>query len=218
MRSPFKTIVFMTALLLAIAVIMVSVVSGFVLYRDVPLPTPTLPSPIQQIEQSTSSSRIIEIAAGKPTTASSYYIGGPDYSFPPSAIVDGYIIELDCGIGVERGNIYWLLADGATGWVQINLQQTYLIVKLRWLNTHNGNCGDRATTQFHIALSSTGDFSGEEEDVYQGMMGFSYFPQFQEAMLTTPAAAQYVRFYVDGYDKWGGGLNELEVYADVSNP
>jgi len=47
-------------------------------------------------------------------------------------------------------------------------------------------------------------------------MEFSKTPQIQEYVLTEPVDAKYVRFYVDDYYDWGGGLNELEVYA-ISN-
>jgi hypothetical protein len=218
MRTFLKTMGLLTVLLVFITALIVLITAGFGFYREVSSPTPTLPSQVPQFTQIVPSTRILEVATGKPTTASSFYRGGNGFSFPPSAIVDRYIIELDCTIGVERGNIYWLLADKTTGWVQVNLQQTYPIVKLRWLNTHNGDCGDRATTQFHIALSPTGIFGGEQDVVHRGRMDFSFSPQYQEVILSTPVPAQYVRFYVDAYDNWGGGLNELEVYADIANP
>lgn len=155
-----------------------------------------------------------EVAAGKPTTASSFYQGGSDCSFKPSAVVDRKTDELHCSVGVERGNTYWLLADHRTGWLQVDLEEELSIVKLRWLNTHNGNCNDRATTSFHISLSQTGAFSGEEVIVHHGEMSFSTDPKYQEISLTTPTTARYVRFYVDGYHGGGGGLNEFEVYAE----
>ena len=103
--------------------------------------------------------------------------------------------------------------------MQIDLLQSYTIVKLRWLNTHNGRCGnDRATTKFHIALSQTGTFKGEERIVYTGTMSFSISPAYQETVLSPPVEARYVRSYVDEYYDWGGGLNELEVYAEVPAP
>ncbi len=163
-------------------------------------------------------SQIVEVAAGKPTIASSFYRGGGNYSFQSSGVVDRQIRELPCTTGTDGGNTYWLLADHQTGWVQIDLQERYTIVKLRWLNTHNGNCGDRATTKYRIVLSQTGDFSGEEILVDNGNMSYTTSPQYQELPLSTPVIAQYVRFYVDDYYNWGGGLNELEVYAEITTP
>lgn len=159
-----------------------------------------------------------EVAAGKPTAASANWANNPRFSFPSSAIVDRQTTEVDCRVGVPEGNTYWLLPNRQTGWVQIDLQRPYSIAKLRWLNTHNSNCNDRATTRFHIALSLTGAFAGEEAIVLTGPMAFSAQPRFQEFTLPEPVSAQYVRFYVDAYHNLGGGLNELEVYAQVNTP
>lgn len=158
---------------------------------------------------------VLEVAAGKPTSASSFYHYGTEYSFQASAVVDRRTNELWCTNGIETGNSYWLLVDHQTGWVQIDLQHDYPVVKIRWLNTHNGGCNDRATTRFHIALSQTGSFSGEEIMVQGGSMSYSSMPQYEEVVLPASVLARYVRYYVDEYYNWGGGLNELEVYAQV---
>jgi len=162
---------------------------------------------------SQTTTNVVEVAHKKPTSASSFYKGGTNYTFSPSAIVDGKSDELPCPKGVENGNSYWLLQDHKTGWVQIDLQQNYAITKVRWLNTHNGSCGDRATTLFHIAISDSGFFTGEEIIIFNGSMEFSKTPQFQEFSLPESISARYVRFYIDDYYNWGGGLNELEIYA-----
>ena len=162
---------------------------------------------------SNSASERIEVAAGKPTTASAFW-SHPDLSFPPAGIVDGQIDEMGECAGGGHATQYWLLPDGQAGWVQIDLQQNYDIVKLRWLNVYNGRCGgNRATTNFHIAVSRTGDFRGEEQTVYSGEMTFSQSPTFEETSLSPAISTRYVRFYVDDYYGTGGGLNELEVYA-----
>lgn len=89
-------------------------------------------------------------------------------------------------------------------------------MKLRWLNTYNGRCsGGRATTRFHIAVSLTGDFDSEEQIIYSGKMTYSQSPTYEETILSPARSARYVRFYVDDYYGKGGGLNELEVYAEV---
>ena len=157
----------------------------------------------------------VEVAAGKPTTASGFW-NHPDLSFPPSGIVDGQTDESGDCVGGGHHTHYWLLPDQQTGWVQVDLLQNYNIVKLRWLNTYNGRCnGGRATTSFHIALSQTGVFNGEDQTVYSGTMTYSPSPTFEETVLSQSRLARYVRFYVDDYYGAGGGLNELEVYAEV---
>jgi len=155
-----------------------------------------------------------EIAADKPVTASAMYAYNSGHAFRPYSIVDGQTVELHCDKATEDGNSYWLLPDHQTGWVQVDLQRPYKIAKLRWLNTHNGRCGDRATTKFHIALSKTGLFTGEETVIYDGIMPFTPSPQFEEFVLSAPIEAQYARFYVDEYHNWGGGLNEFEIYEE----
>jgi tetratricopeptide (TPR) repeat protein len=159
----------------------------------------------------------LEVAARKPATASGFWRYSDNHLYPPSNIVDRTTDEPDgCGPGASS---YWLLPDNQTGWAQVDLQQNYTIVKLRWLNTHNGRCGgDRATTRFHIVVSQSGAFKGEERVVYSGTMKFSVSPIYQEAVLSPPVEARYVRFYVDEYYRAGGGLNELEVYAEVPAP
>jgi hypothetical protein len=156
---------------------------------------------------------LVEVAAGKPASASSFYQGSaPSHAFPPSNLVDRQTAEsADCGPGPQT---YWLLADKQVGWAEIDLQGLESISKIRWLNTHNGRCGDRATTKFHIELSPTGTFRGEQLTVYYGTMVFAPTPSYQEIVLPSPIKARYVRFYVDEYYNWGGGLNELEVYAE----
>ena len=162
---------------------------------------------------SNSASERIEVAAGKPTTASAFW-SHPDLSFPPAAIVDGEIDEIGECAGGGHATQYWLLPDAQTGWVEIDLQQSYDIVTIRWLNVYNGRCGGgRATTNFHIAVSRTGDFRGEEQTVYSGEMAFSESPAYEETILSPAVSARYVRFCVDDYHGTGGGLNELEVYA-----
>lgn len=159
--------------------------------------------------------RVLEVAAGKPTTASGFWRHS-DLSFPPDGIVDRRADESGPCVGGGHHTQYWLLPDYETGWVQVDLLQNYSVVKLRWLNTFNGRCGgNRATTRFHIALSQTGVFGGEEQTVYAGTMTYSVSPAYGEIVLSQPSFARYVRFYVDEYYGFGGGLNELEVYAEA---
>jgi hypothetical protein len=67
-------------------------------------------------------------------------------------------------------------------------------------------------------LSLAGAFSGEEQIVYRGTMAFSFSPAYEETVLSRPVTARFVRFYVDDYYRVGGGLNELEVYAEIIGP
>lgn len=188
---------------------------GMVSWLALYIPLVSLASKAMFAEISNSAPGNIEVASGKPTTASAFW-SHPDLSFAPDSIVDGQTEEIGECAGGGHATQYWLLPDGQTGWVQIDLQKRYDIVKLRWLNAYNGRCsGNRATTAFHIAVSRTGDFHGEEQTVYSGEMTYSQSPTYQETTLSSAVSARYVRFYVDDYYGIGGGLNELEVYAEV---
>lgn len=169
-------------------------------------------NPIESAPSPVVTAKLVEVAADKQTTASGFWQYSVDYAFPPRAIVDGQTEELHCDIGVKEGNSYWLLPDKTTGWIEIDLAHNYALTKLRYLNTHNGLCADRGTKRFHIAVSNSGMFAGEEVVVAEGEMPFSTSPTFQETTLAEPIQGRYVRFYVDDYYEWGGGLNELEVY------
>ena len=179
------------------------------------IPIVSLASKAMFLEISNAPPVRIEVAADNTTTSSSFW-NHSDLSFSSRGIVDRQMDELGECAGGGHITQYWLLPDQQTGWVQIDLLRNYHIVKLRWLNTHNGRCGDdRATTNFHIALSQTGDFNGEDRIVYSGEMNFSQSPRFEEVILSPGVSARFVRFYVDDFYGKGGGLNELEVYTDV---
>lgn len=159
----------------------------------------------------------LEVAAGKPVSATAFHKVSDTHAYPPGNIVDRRTEEPDgC---VPGPTTYWLLPDKQTGWAQIDLQRVFQVTRLRWLNTHNGRCGnDRGTTKYRIVLSDTGLFIGEERVVREGTMVFSITPAYEGVTLKEPIRARYVRFYVDGYYGVGGGLNELEVYANVIVP
>ena len=157
----------------------------------------------------------VNIALNKPATASSYWYFDETSLFPPAAAVDGKTGEGDCADKVKGGGSYWLLADGRTGWVQVDLGADYNITKIRWLNTHNGTCQDRATTQYHIEVSGDPNHAGGGREVAQGQMEMETSPSFIEKSFTPAVAGRYVRFVVDSYYKNGGGLNELEVYGTL---
>jgi hypothetical protein len=155
----------------------------------------------------------INLAKGKKVTASSYWVHDETLNFPPANALDGNTVETNCTDRSPTARSYWLLAERQTGWIQIDLGKSYTITKVRWLNTHNGTCLDRATAKYHIALSLTDYLIDEETKIAEGSMSFSKQPTFQETNLESPVVGRYIRFYVDSYYQSGGGLNELEVYG-----
>ncbi len=138
------------------------------------------------------------IALGKPATASA--TSNPNVC--PDHVTDGSILEdiLD----------YWLLPDSTPGWVQVDLGNRYELCRVDWLNTHNDGYNDRATTEWHLAVSEDGVTF---EDVAAGDEEFSTDPGWVEVTAVSGLVGRYVRIYVDDYYNRGGGLNEIKVYA-----
>jgi hypothetical protein len=155
----------------------------------------------------------VNVAKGKKVTASSYWYHDEMLNFPPKNVIDGKTIESYCTNILPEGQSYWLLAEKQTGWVQIDLKKAYKITKIRWLNTHNGTCMDRATMKYHIAVSQSDYLVNEETIIAEGKMNIQIEPQFEEKIMDGTIIGKYIRFYVDEYYGNGGGLNELEVYG-----
>jgi hypothetical protein len=153
------------------------------------------------------------ISRGKNVSASSYWKNG-ELAFLPESIIDGRTDEnISCTDIITEGHTYWLLAEKQIGWVEIDLGKEYLITKVRWINTHNGLCQDRATTDYHIVISKTRNYSKDGSVISKGTMELETNPEFQEVKLPRQKQGRYVRFYVDGFSHGGGGLNELEIYG-----
>jgi hypothetical protein len=108
---------------------------------------------------------------------------------------------------------YWILPNSTTGWVEVDLGSSIGITDILWANTHNQSNFDRATTDYEIAVSETGSFSGEETIVDSGTGSLEADLVFHSASLSTPVSGRYIRFYVDGYFGSGGGLNELQIFG-----
>lgn len=156
----------------------------------------------------------VEVAEGKPVFASSYWRHPtlPNWTYSPDKVTDKQIEEVNCRTG---NHTYWLLPDKKQGWIQIDLEGFYPIVKLRWLNTHNSQCNDRAATKLRIVLSKTPQFDSDALEVLNQRLEFLLQPDYQELIFDKPIQARYVRFYIDDYYQNGGGLNEIEVYANT---
>ncbi len=164
------------------------------------------------------------IALNGTATASAFYYWASEEIFTPDKVIDGKYDEnvASCDNTVFYNSTsprtFWVLPDYQTGWVQIDLGTDYAIKRFRWLNTHNRICNDRATTNYHITTSQTGEFADDEVQITSGTMAFSSTPTWQEYTLQNTINTRYVRFYVDGYYGFGGGLNELEIYETSTTP
>ncbi len=144
------------------------------------------------------------VALGQAATASESL----SPSFGPERVVDGSTDEVEID--------YWLLPDGTTGWVQVELDAQHQLARIRWLNTHNGEDYDRAATEWRLAISADG--LGFQE-IASGTEEFSPEPEWVTVEVPEEAdAARFIRLYVDGYYGLGGGVNEIEAYSRLASP
>jgi len=138
-------------------------------------------------------------------TASGYYNSGEE-TFPPERVVDGNTDE-KCGCrGTCRS--YWLLPDSMTGYIKLAFKKETKIHKIKFLNTYNRECYDRATTKYHIAILPD---INTEKIIDRGEMAFNPNPQWNEIEFE-PTKVTGIIFYVDSYYRYGGGLNEIQIY------
>jgi hypothetical protein len=98
-------------------------------------------------------------------------------------------------------NNFWLLPNGARGWLRLELDGDYLLERVSLLNTQNGLARDRRTTSYRVALvGPAGDVS-----LAGTLPGY---PRWQHHDLAG-TVVRTVIVYVDGFAKLGGGLNEI---------
>ena len=105
----------------------------------------------------------------------------------------------------------WHTPDGAGGVLTVELDDLSGITDVRFVNTHGGPAGDRATADYAIWASATGAFAGEEELVAEGVAELDTRQRWEGVQLDAPVPATHVRFEVLGWHGAGGGLAEIEV-------
>lgn len=121
-------------------------------------------------------------------------------------VIDGYTDEESIGAATM-----WLTAEGTTGYVEIDLGATRTLAQIRWCNTHGGTAFDRATTAWSIQASSERRFKGEQVEIARGTGTLETTLAFHAEEVRPAVRARYVRFYVEGFDGPGGGVNEIQV-------
>jgi len=104
---------------------------------------------------------------------------------------------------------YSLLATRRAGWYEIDLGLPHEVCTLRWLNSNHMGHGNWSTRAWRVALK-IGDI---ETVVDEGDAGGVPSATFHTTVLPECPVADRVRFYIDSYNREGGGLNELEVYG-----
>ncbi len=146
------------------------------------------------------------LSLGKPVTASGYYDSGGE-TFPPGNVTDGRYNDS----GTPYNWSFWVARLYTLDYFTIDLQGMYTINSFTLQNTHNRDHYDLGTLDFRIALSA--DDSTYTTVVDDTLLYYSSTPIPTQSFSIAPTTAQYVRFYVDSYYVYGGGLNEMEVYG-----
>jgi F5/8 type C domain len=127
-------------------------------------------------------------------------------AFSADRVIDGLVVE-------DGTTDYWLLPSYTNGWVQVELDASYELNQVLWLNTHNDGSNDRAATDWRMAISEDGV---EFVEIGSGTESFSETPQWISMTdIESGSVARYVRLYVDDYFWRGGGANEIEIFADL---
>jgi hypothetical protein len=114
-------------------------------------------------------------------------------TFAPETVIDG------------NEDSYWLLPDGATGWVEARISPPASVARVRVLNTHNPPHNDRATADYAIEVYSGGSLA----ETVEGHFDFSNNPEFVSHDVGVDSVDR-IRFVVRGHHNVGGGLAELQ--------
>jgi hypothetical protein len=158
--------------------------------------------------QTDSDASLTNVALGKSTSAKSYYDAN---TYKSSYIVDGN--------KTDSRPKYFLGPENKNTWVQVDLGQAYDIEKIVWTNTRNDGSNDRGTEGYRIEVSNSSDFDSATDVrlIESGAVNFGV--NSYEINLVSPVSARYVRMWLDSFKdgKRGVGLQELEVYATVSD-
>lgn len=114
-------------------------------------------------------------------------------TFAPETVIDG------------NEDSYWLLPDGASGWVEARISPPVDVARVRLLNTHNPPHNDRATSAYAVEVYS----GGELARTIDGTFEFSTHPEFVVHDVGIDQVDR-IRFVVRGHHNVGGGLAEMQ--------
>src|SRR5439155_6379857 len=98
---------------------------------------------------------------------------------------------------------YWILLDGTSGWIRLDLPGESRLNRVSLLNTRNGLGFDRRTRAYRVELIGPGGSSSFPGDL-------PAYPRWGQLDLPgTPVTAVVV--HIDGHDGRGGGLDEISL-------
>ncbi|MEM0964575.1 MAG: discoidin domain-containing protein [Verrucomicrobiota bacterium] len=162
---------------------------------------------------------LINLAFGKPVTASSYYNSPRNGQvFEPENITDGRLADT----GSLHDWSFWIAETGDSGQVTIDLEQTYTVSRIDLQNTRNRQYFDRGIKDFVIEVSSDGsEFAPVLKGTLQRIEEMEPASYRFESFKFPPTKARYIRIHattnhkpVDGRHDGSGGLNEVRIYYD----
>lgn len=125
-------------------------------------------------------------------TASDFYQQNPQ--FAPEGVIDG------------SAATYWLLPDGATGWLEVQTSPPRHVGRVRVLNTTNPPWADRGTQDYRIEVYA----HGELERTIDGRFEWADTPAMVDHEVDLDGVER-VRFVVRNHHRVGGGLAELQL-------
>lgn len=166
-----------------------------------PVGTPLESKIISQPSKDDSPKKETNISKNKTVKASDTYKSKPYYD--PKNVVNCETKEPD----KHCGN-YWLLSDGVTGWIQIDLEKEYFITKIKLLNTKNSVVGNNHwTKKYKLELKdSDNKVLKLIEDIFPGPYSWKTHPFSLNEV-------RFVKLYVETSGGLGGGINEIDVYG-----
>ena len=144
--------------------------------------------------------RCENVARGRPTDASSTFHN----NYRHAHIVDGSYL------GRRAVRDYWVPAQRRAGWAEVDLGQRQRICVIRWMNTNNEANWGWSTGAWRLAVFD----GGAEEIVDEGNEDSYPMMRWHTTVLDQCVEGDRVRFYADTWNGNGGGLSELEVYAE----
>ena len=143
-----------------------------------------------------------DLALGATATASSTRSA----TYAADHVIDGDTDEL-----VATDTTMWLAADATAGSVDLDLGEVIGITEVRWANTHNATNMDRATLDWLIEVSVTGEFDGEQVEWSSGTGALEDVLVFHSEVSGEILPARYLRFSFETWSGDGGGINEIDV-------
>jgi hypothetical protein len=125
-------------------------------------------------------------------TASDFFQQSPQ--FAPEMAVDG------------SAATYWLLPDGATGWLEVTSSPPRRVERIRVLNTTNPPWADRGTNEYRLEVYAHGELARTIDGTFE----WADTPRPVEHPIDLDGVER-VRFVVRSHHRVGAGLAELSL-------